>query len=459
MYNVEFAPDGSFAYRPEQILVPREFEDRTLELIDPPLTHARRAPRSVEPGWVLIDAVDRVLATVEVLRRRGIPAQPNHVLFATCGCGCGCGPHPADPRANPYYANPYYANPYYANPYYANPSAVNPNPGLSGMSETDEPARSSARPASAPASVDLNSCGEIRVTVLDTGFAFRRFAPRRFRVNPDSARLDVPDGVEGQDKLSEVPTYPDDRLLDPAAGHGTFIAGVIRQNSKNCDVTVLRVLSTFGVGDEQQIADALSELAKRDEDSRPHFVNLSFGGYSSLGMGLLTDAIEQLAEAKIVVVASAGNDATCLPMYPAAIPGVIGVAALDEHDNPAHFTNFGPWVRACTLGVDVVSTFFRRFRGQAPLEDGKDIDDFDGWARWSGTSFAAPRVVAALANELATNGKRDAAGKLVDPYQAVEALIDAKENIRMPMMGTIVHPVDETSWDWVRVATTRTKAE
>jgi hypothetical protein len=478
MFDVEFSPDGSFAYRPGEILLPTSSVElaRTIPGFPAP-RDSKEAPEPPEgykqfiPGWAQVTGVTQVLDVVEALRRRGIPAQPNHVLFATCACGCGCGPHPADPRANPYYANPYYANPYYANPYYANPyyanpyyanpyyanpyyanpHAANPNPGLSGAagaeSEPDpEPRKSSARPAEAPEGVDLGGGeGSVRVTVLDTGFA-GAFAPQ-LAVNANSEKFDVPDTAEENQPIGQIPPVGDDGFLDPAAGHGTFIAGVIRQLTEVCDITVKRVLTTFGAGDEAQIATELSNLPTEPEN-RPHFVNLSFGGYSPYGMRPLAEAIEQLIEAKIVVVASAGNDATCLPMYPAAIPGVIGVAALDEHDTPASFTNFGPWVRACTRGVDVVSTFFDWTGSEK---------EFDGWAEWSGTSFAAPRVVAALAEEFAPkvepNGAPDPGNQAPDPYDAVKTLIDDPEKVRLPMMGTLVEPEVQSGWDWVKIAT------
>jgi subtilisin family serine protease len=302
--------------------------------------------------------------------------------------------------------------------------------------------RSSARRAEPPAGYDLTAPVDrpVRVTVLDTGFVGGAFVPQygdgnpyTFEVDADPNNSDVPDTADTDQRVDLTPTAPGNGILDPAAGHGTFIAGVIRQLTDTCAISVKRVLTTFGVGDEARIARKLSELRSGD-DRLTDFVNLSFGGYSPYGMRPLAETIEQLSEVQIVVVASAGNDATCLPMYPAAIPGVIGVAAVDKHDSPASFTNYGPWVRACTLGVDVVSTFFH-WNGS---ETGNpDPDDFQGWAKWSGTSFAAPRVVAALAEEYAR--RKDDSGDAV-PYDAVKALIDDRQHARLPMLGTLVLP-------------------
>ena len=133
------------------------------------------------------------------------------------------------------------------------------------------------------------------------------------------------------------------------------------------------------------------------------------------------------------------------PTYPAALRDVVGVAAVGP-DGPAPFTNYGPWVRACAPGVDVVSRFFTTLdrtgpstgRGDPPVP-GPDapapgIPDpvtLTGWAQWSGTSFAAPTVVAALANEMARWG--------VDARQAVHRIIDAPTLLRIPDLGTVVN--------------------
>jgi subtilisin family serine protease len=118
-------------------------------------------------------------------------------------------------------------------------------------------------------------------------------------------------------------------------------------------------------------------------------------------------------------------------MYPAALPQVISVGALDSTGAAAPFTNYGPWVDACTLGVDVVSIFFDGFDGDEPMVDGVDSDQFRGWATWSGTSFAAPRVVAALAERI---------GGARSPQQAVRDLIAKRGLPTKPMLGTVVRP-------------------
>ena len=73
---------------------------------------------------------------------------------------------------------------------------------------------------------------------------------------------------------------------------------------------------------------------------------------------------------------------------------------------------------------------FEGFDGVGPPKQNYDPDRFDGWAKWSGTSFAAP-VVAALARVV---------GQGATPHDAVAHLVDDKGLARKPMLGTMVDP-------------------
>lgn len=461
--RVRFGPGGTFAYRPGELLVKADVADFADERLVRWANERRATDETIdlfrEEGLVA-ESFARFRGTfdtreaIEELHSQGIASQVNHVLFAT---SC-CPPHPSDPAAENFYAshvsaNPFYAhsafsaNPFYAhsafcaNPFYAHAGCgcgcgcgwehrsagflANPfyahadrSPFVDPSSRHTGGRSSSARPAAVPQVPQTPPVQGVRVAILDTGWA----------------QADVPTGLPGINVTAHGGDQPDadgDGFLDPAAGHGTFIAGIVEQLTPGCQIEVIEVLSTYGEGDEAEIAGVLGTLARRPEEERPQLVNLSFGGYSPLGMAVLAQAISALHDAGSVVVASAGNDATCVPMFPAALPHVVGVAALDEEGKPARFTNYGPWVRACAPGGDVVSIFFEGFDGAGPAEQNYDPDRFDGWARWSGTSFAAPAVVAALARAI---------GRGTAPHDAVAQLIDDKVLARKPMLGTIVDP-------------------
>jgi len=350
--------------------------------------------------------------------------------------------------ASPVYASPVYASPVYASPVYASPVYA------SGYRASGH-RTSSARPADA---IDAGRLpprwtGPARgpnVLVLDTGLAWEapkppypspslpQLAPRLERLGPPRPEdVDWPDGM---------PSAPGDGFLDPAAGHGTFIAGIIEGLAPGCRLGVGRVLGSYGDGAASSIATYVDALIARGGfhvggDSQDAYevelegaiFNLSFGGYAASDMHVLAAMVRRLQDLGAVVVASAGNDGCCRPTFPAALPGVIGVAAIGPC-GPAPFTNYGPWVRACAPGSDIVNSLFLEWNGDVrPLDGGPDPDDFDGWARWSGTSFSSPVVAGALAREMIVSG--------CTAREAVARVVDAPWLLRLPGLGTVVDTV------------------
>ena len=100
-----------------------------------------------------------------------------------------------------------------------------------------------------------------------------------------------------------------------------------------------------------------------------------------------------------VVVAAAGNSASPRPCYPAALR-TSSASGRSTAPGRAWFSNYGGWVDACAPGVDVVSTFFSGVTDKV-----NDLTrEFEGWATWSGTSFSAPKVAAAIAQEMYLSG-------------------------------------------------------
>ncbi|WP_343947653.1 S8/S53 family peptidase [Nonomuraea longicatena] len=177
----------------------------------------------------------------------------------------------------------------------------------------------------------------------------------------------------------------DDAARGHQAGHGTFIAGLLVRHAPGVSVRAVRVLDGEGVGDEAGIARALHRLRERPVQ----VLNLSFGGHT-FDDGppmMLADALGALKDrAGTAVVACAGNTAGSRPVWPAALPSVVGVGALDAaQERRAAFSAHGPWVDACARGEWLESSF--------PVRG-----DFAGYATWSGTSFAAALVAAAVAD-------------------------------------------------------------
>ena len=227
--------------------------------------------------------------------------------------------------------------------------------------------------------------------------------------------------------------------LNDATGHGTFIAGIVRQAAPDARVLSIRIMHSDDVVYEGDLLCALALLADRiaaAEDGgmaeMVDVVSLSLGYFDESSTDVtyssgLWQVIQLLLDLGVAVVAAAGNYSTSRRFYPAAfslqpspVP-VISVGALNPNGSKALFSDGGRWVRAWAAGASVVSTYpddvngsltpevrVRTHRDGAAPGDGRpddrealDPDDFrGGFATWSGTSFAAPLIAAHIAARL-----------------------------------------------------------
>jgi hypothetical protein len=300
------------------------------------------------------------------------------------------------------------------------------------------------RPAHAPLSPFVDPPAEGRnakVTVLDSGY---------IQANPPNKALDqrvtLVDGqrlqTSGPGAPSWVPDEPDGKYtnaagqLDGISGHGTFIAGLIAHNAPRTELTVVGLRNqevTVGGPDkglyETEVAIARAMLLHSDAD----VINCGFAfptldDAPSLPFAAVMEDLRRdngPRNGKVVVVAPAGNEASSRPFWPGALEDVIAVASTDSQGNHrASFSNWGCWCTCCCRGQDVYSTFID---WDGPIEGDPlpDILHFAGWANWDGTSFAAPKVAAAIAR-LVVELK-------VAPTDAWEALKTGKGGV--PVVG------------------------
>ena len=253
-----------------------------------------------------------------------------------------------------------------------------------------------APPKPAHAKIELLKLSDcpIEVAVLDSGTI----------PHPALAvRVTSVQGVWFNGASGQVETVPDDKedrdgdgALDMMAGHGNFVSGVIAERAACAQVTSIGHRSHHATYTEWEIAHTLTTMG-------PRFgvINLSIAGMTHrnrppIGLALALNALP----AETAVVASAGNMNTAIPHWPGAFRRVICVGAVDDTGGAvppprASFSNFGAWVDCCCGGVDVLGAHVW-WKGGIE-DDPTGTYDFEGWSTWSGTSFSAPKVAAAIA--------------------------------------------------------------
>ncbi|WP_298669423.1 S8 family serine peptidase [uncultured Methanofollis sp.] len=165
------------------------------------------------------------------------------------------------------------------------------------------------------------------------------------------------DDIRGWDFVSE-----DNDPMD-FNGHGTHCAGTIAGVGNNsagvagmmwkARIMPVRVLDIQGYGTVYHSIAAIKYATAMGAD----VISCSFGGAE--GSEAYRDAIRA---SSALVVCAAGNDGTdndAFPMYPANYnsPNVLSVAALDNKDDPALFSNYGKIsVHVAAPGVGILST-------------------------------------------------------------------------------------------------------
>jgi thermitase len=178
-------------------------------------------------------------------------------------------------------------------------------------------------------------------------------------------------------------------------GHGTAVAGTAAAMTNNYTgvagvawanpIMPLVVLNSSNWATYYDIAQAITYAV----DNGAKVINISIGGSSS--SSTLQNAVNYAWNKGAIIFASAMNNGSNTPYYPAACTNVVAVSATTSSDTRASFSNYGNWVVISAPGESILTT-----------------TNGGGYGSWSGTSFSSPisAGVAALimsANRSLTN--------------------------------------------------------
>lgn len=239
-------------------------------------------------------------------------------------------------------------------------------------------------------------------------------------------------GVTG---TTEDPYDPNTGHILPYAGHGTFVAGVLRCMAPKAEVLVVKGFDS-GTGAFESDLAPIIEAALGPIPFIPRVLLFTFVSPTRRDRSLKT--FDDLYNRRIqhipglVVVVPAGNDGTSRRMWPAAYSWTVSVGALSASwRHRAHFSNHGPWVDVYAPGEDLVNAFaVGEYVCTEPPIGAQRY--FNGMASWSGTSFSAPLVTGLIAARMSATGENG--------QQAAAALLQLARDQWVPHIGPVLYP-------------------
>ena len=247
-----------------------------------------------------------------------------------------------------------------------------------------------------------------KVAVLDTGFWLN--APD---AHPDGVTNVVAgwdtysnDGDVTPPALSEVSVSTTGKTANQilrekvfVVSHGTNVAGLIGAQVANgigsfgvgYDTRVV-VYKVAGIGSSgrMEIPDsAVISALDRASTEGCKVINMSFVGEDN--SAALRDAVNRAHARGSVLVAAMGNTEILASGYPAALPNVVGVGALEKNSAAAtvraSFSTFGPAMDLSAPGAAIWGLTHPSYGDST----------YPGYDWWSGTSMATPIVAGGLA--------------------------------------------------------------
>jgi subtilisin family serine protease len=204
------------------------------------------------------------------------------------------------------------------------------------------------------------------------------------------------DFTSGSTTRAKWGTNTADRVDEDQNGHGTHCAGTIGGNqwglAKDVHLIAVKVLNAGGSGTWAGVIAGVDwSWEQGRHDNTPSLASMSLGGGKTQSLNDAVDAAATDPDFPLIVVVAAGNNNQNQDNFsPASAPHALSIAASDNADRKASFSNWGPGVLCWAPGVAVTSAWI-----------GSNI----ATNTISGTSMACPHVSGQVAKWLQTNKK------------------------------------------------------
>ncbi|MCL5099360.1 MAG: S8 family serine peptidase [Candidatus Omnitrophica bacterium] len=188
---------------------------------------------------------------------------------------------------------------------------------------------------------------------------------------------------------------------DNAPTHGTSMAETILRGlalaSQPSDGSPVRILPVDVYGNNTatttfDVANGIYAAVK----GGANIVNLSLGGPGD--STLLHQVIQESYQQGVLFVASAGNEPSTAPVYPAAYPEVLATTAGDKNGNIAPYANRGSFVAAVAPGTSVID-----FNNQTYLVSGTSASAAYVSGLAAGLASGSGKSLTAVATEIRQN--------------------------------------------------------
>lgn len=175
---------------------------------------------------------------------------------------------------------------------------------------------------------------------------------------------------------ARIVAWADGAAAQAPSGHGTAVASLLASAGRP---TIYSANIFRGpAGRPYTSADVIAAALEWTVRQNTPVINMSLAGPRNTILDrLIRDAV---ASGKVVVAAAGNGGPTAPPSYPAAVPGVIAVTAVDKDRHVYRLAQRGRHIAVAAYGVDVLAA-----------------DARNNLARFTGTSFATPVISAWLA--------------------------------------------------------------